>query len=111
MRRIDIINAYLTLGKVKLNKVEDKAMRNALVADHLKMFRVARENDEYAVSLQRQFDPAAVKEMNEVYDRYIKEEIDIELDKIDMEAFADMITSGDIDLTLAEIVTLQPLLR
>lgn len=111
MRRIDIINAYLTLGKVKLNKVEDKAMRNALVADHLKMFRVARENDEYVASLQRQFDPAAVKEMNEVYDKYAKEEIDIELDKIDKEAFADMIASGDIDLTLAEIVTLHPLLR
>lgn len=111
MRRIDIINAYLILGKVKLNKVEDKAMRNALVADHLKMFRVARENDEYVASLQRQFDPAAVKEINEAYDRYAKEEINIELDKIDREAFADMIASGDIDLTLAEVVTLQPLLR
>ena len=111
MRRIDIINAYLILGKVKLNKVEDKAMRNALVADHLKMFRVARENDEYVASLQRQFDPAAVKEINEAYDRYAKEEINIELEKIDREAFADMIASGDIDLTLAEVVTLQPLLR
>lgn len=111
MRRIDIINAYLTLGKVKLNKIEDKAMRNALVSDHLKMFRVARENDEYVASLQRQFDPAAVKEINEVYDRYAKEKIDIELEKIDREAFADMIASSDIDLTLAEIVTLQPLLR
>ena len=111
MRRIDIINAYLILGKVKLNKIEDKAMRNALVSDHLKMFRVARENDEYVASLQRQFDPAAVKEINEAYDRYAKEKIDIELEKIDREAFADMIASGDIDLTLAEIVTLQPLLR
>ena len=111
MRRIDIINAYLTLGKVRLNKVEDKAMRNTLVADHLKMFRVARENDEYVASLQRQFDPAAVKEINEAYDRYVKEEINIELEKIDREAFADMIASGDIDLTLAEVVTLQPLLR
>lgn len=111
MRRIDIINAYLILGKVKLNKIEDKAMRNALVSDHLKMFRVARENDEYVASLQRQFDPTAVKEINEAYDRYAKEEINIELEKIDREAFADMIASGDIDLTLAEIVTLQPLLR
>lgn len=111
MRRIDIINAYLTLGKVKLNKVEDKAMRNALVSDHLKMFRVARENDDYIASLQGQFDPAAVKELNEVYDRYAKEEIDIELERIDREAFVDMIASSDIDLTLAEIVNLQPLLK
>lgn len=111
MRRIDIINAYLTLGKVKLNKIEDKAMRNALVSDHLKMFRVARENGEYVASLQGQFDPAAVKEINEAYDRYAKEKIDIELEKIDRAAFVDMIASSDIDLTLAEIVTLQPLLR
>lgn len=111
MRRIDIINAYLILGKVKLNKIEDKAMRNALISDHLKMFRVAKENDEYIASLQGQFDPAAVKDINEAYDRYAKEEIDIELEKIDREAFVDMIANADIDLTLAEVVTLQPLLR
>lgn len=111
MRRIDIINMFRVLGKIKLNKVSDKAMRNALVADHLKMFRVARENDEYIASLQVQFDPAAVKEINEAYDRYAKEEIDIELEKIDREAFADMIASGDIDLTLTELVTLEPLFK
>lgn len=111
MRRIDIINAYLILGKVKLNKVEDKAMRNALVADHLKMFRVAKENDEYIASLQGQFDPAAVKDINKAYDRYAKEEIDIELEKIDREAFADMIASGDIDLTLGEMAMMEPLFK
>lgn len=111
MKRIEIINMFRTLGKIKLNKVEDKAMRNALISNHLKMFRVARENDEYIASLQAQFEPTAVKELNEAYDRYAKEKIDIELEKIDREAFADMIASSDIDLTLAEIVTLQPLLR
>lgn len=111
MRRIDIINMFRTLGKIKLNKVSDKGMRNALISDHLKMFRVAKENDEYIASLQGQFEPAAVKELNEAYDRYAKEEIDIELEKIDREAFVDMIASSDIDLTLAEIVNLQPLLK
>lgn len=102
---------FRTLGKVKLNKVADKTMRIALISDHLKMFRVAKENDEYIASLQGQFDPAAVKDINEAYDRYAKEEIDIELEKIDREAFVDMIANADIDLTLAEVVTLQPLLR
>ena len=111
MRRIEIINMYRTLGKIKLNKVSDKVMRNALISDHLKMFRVAKENDEYIASLQGQFDPAAVKDINEAYDRYAKEEIDIELEKIDREAFVDMIANADIDLTLAEIVNLQPLLK
>lgn len=111
MRRIDIINMFLTLGKIKLNKVSDKAMRNALISDHLKMFRVARENDEYIASLQGQFDPAAVKELNEAYDRYAKEEIDIELEKIGREAFVDMIASGNIDLTLGEMAMLEPLFK
>ena len=102
---------FRTLGKIKLNKVSDKVMRNALISDHLKMFRVAKENDEYIASLQAQFEPAAVKELNEAYDRYAKEEIDIELEKIDREAFADMIASGDIDLTLTELVTLEPLFK
>lgn len=111
MRRIDIINMFRTLGKIKLNKVEDKAMRNALISDHLKMFRVAKENDEYIASLQGQFDPAAVKDINEAYDRYAREEVDIELERVDRSAFSDMIASGDIDLTLTELVTLEPLFK
>ena len=111
MRRIEIINMFRTLGKVKLNKVADKAMRNALISDHLKMFRVARENDEYIASLQGQFDPAAVKDINEAYDRYAREEVDIELERIDRGAFTDMIASGDIDLTLGEMAMLVPLFK
>lgn len=102
---------FRTLGKIRLNKVADREMRNALISDHFEFYKVARENDEYIASLQAQFDPAAVKDINEAYDRYAKEEIDIELEKIDREAFVDMIANADIDLTLAEVVTLQPLLR
>lgn len=109
MRRIDIINAYLILGKVKLNKVEDKAMRNALVADHLKMFRVARENDEYIASLREQFDPEAVKDVNEAYQKYAEEEVDIALEKIAKDAFGDVIAKGDVDFTLGELTLLEPL--
>lgn len=111
MRRIEIINMYRTLGKIKLNKVSDKVMRNVLVADHFQMFRVARENDEYIASLQGQFDPAAVKEINEAYDRYAKEEIDIELEKIGREAFVDMIANSDIDITLDDMAVLGPLFK
>ena len=108
---IDIINMFRTLGKVKLNKVADKTMRIALISDHLKMFRVAKENDEYIASLQGQFDPAAVKELNEAYDRYAREEVDIDLIKIDREAFGDVVAAGDIDLTLGEMAMLEPLFK
>ena len=111
MRRIDIINMFRTLGKIKLNKVADKGMRNALISDHLKMFRVAKENDEYIASLQAQFEPTAVKDINEAYDRYARDEVDIELERVDRSAFGDIIASGDIDLTLGEMAMLEPLFK
>lgn len=102
---------FRTLGKIKLNKVEDKAMRIALISDHLKMFRVAKENDEYIASLQAQFEPTAVKDINEAYDRYAREEVDINLSKIDMEAFSDMVANADIDITLDDMAVLRPLFK
>lgn len=111
MKRIEIINMFRTLGKIKLNKVADKGMRNALISNHLKMFRVARENDEYIASLQAQFEPTAVKDLNEAYDKYAREEIDIELERVDRSAFGDIIAAGDIDLTLGEMAMLEPLFK
>lgn len=111
MKRIEIINMFRTLGKVKLNKVEDKSLRNALISNHLKMFRVAKENDEYIASLREQFDPEAVNDINEAYQKYAEEEVAIDLVKIDGEAFGDMIAAGDIDLTLGEMTLLEPLFK
>lgn len=102
---------YQTLAKIKLNKVSDKVMRNALISDHLKMFRIAKENDEYIVSLRAQFEPTAVKDLNEAYDRYAREEVDIELERVDRSAFGDIIAAGDIDLTLGEMAMLEPLFK
>lgn len=102
---------FRTLGKIKLNKVEDRTLRNTLITDHLKMFRVARENDEYIASLREQFDPEAVKDVNEAYQRYAEERVEIELAKVDRESFGDMIAKGDIDLTLGEMVVLEPLFK
>lgn len=111
MKRIEIINMFRTLGKIKLNKVEDKAMRNALISDHFEFYKVARENDEYIASLQSQFDPGAVKDVNEAYQRYAVGEIDIDLSKIDRDAFSDMVANADIDITLDDMAVLRPLFK
>lgn len=111
MKRIEIINMFRTLGKIKLNKVEDKPLRNALISNHLKMFRIAKENDEYIASLREQFDPEAVQDVNEAYQKYAEEEVKIDLVKIDREAFGDMIAGGDIDLTLGEMTLIEPLFK
>lgn len=111
MKRIDIINMFRTLGKIKLNKVEDKPLRNALISNHLKMFRIAKENDEYIASLREQFDPEAVNDINEAYQKYAEEEVKIDLVKIDGGEFGDMIAGSDIDLTLGEMTLLEPLFK
>lgn len=111
MKRIEIINMFRTLGKIKLNKVEDKSLRNALISNHLKMFRIAKENDEYIASLREQFDPEAVQDVNEAYQKYAEEEVKIDLVKIDREAFGDIIAGSDIDLTLGEMTLLEPLFK
>lgn len=111
MKRIEIINMFRTLGKIKLNKVEDKSLRNALISNHLKMFRIAKENDEYIASLREQFDPEAVNDINEAYQKYAEEEVKIDLVKIDGEAFGDMIAGSDIDITLGEMTLLEPLFK
>lgn len=111
MKRIEIINAFRTLGKIKLNKVEDRTLRNTLIADHLKMFRVAKENDDYIASLREQFDPEAVKDVNEAYQKYAEEEVSIDLEKIDRSNFGDVIAKGDVDFTLGELTLLEPLFK
>lgn len=111
MKRFQIINMFRILGRVKLNKIEDKNLRNALISNHLKMFRVAKENDEYIVSLRNQFDADATAALNEAYDIYANEEIDVPLEKINREAFADVIAASNIEFTLGDFVLLDAILE
>lgn len=100
---------FRTLGKIKLNKIEDRVLRNSLISNHLKMFKIAKENDEYVIALREQFDPDAVKDFSEAYQKYADQIVDIDLSKVNRESFGDMIAAGDIDLTLGELIYLEPL--
>ena len=111
MKRIEIINMFRTLGKIKLNKEADREMRNALISDHFEFYKVARENDEYIASLQSQFDPGAVKDVNEAYQRYAVGEVGIDFPRIDRMAFSDMVANADIDITLDDMTILKPLFK
>lgn len=111
MKRIEILNIYRTLGRVKLNKVADKELRNALISDHLRMFRVAKDNDDYVASLREQFDPQAVKELNEAYQQYAQETVDVNFILVSREAFGDALAAGDVDFTLGEMALLDPIFK
>ncbi len=111
MKRISIINMCRTLGKIKLNKVEDRKLRNDLITAHLRMYRIEKENEDYAASLRRQFDTEAEREFNEAYRKYAEEEISFDCPKVDREALVDVLSKGDIDFTLWELALLEPLFK
>lgn len=111
MKRFEIINMYRILGKIKLNKIEDRELRNAIISNHLKMFRIANENDAYVISLREQFDPEATKELNEAYQAYADEQVELDLIKVDRDKLSDAIAKGGIDFTLAEFVFLEPMFK
>lgn len=109
MKRFQVINIFRTLGRIKLNKILDKPTRNALISDHLKMFKIVKENDDYVAALRQQFDQDAVKELSEAYQRYAEEEVELDLEKIDKITLADAITAGGVDFSLDEFAALEPL--
>ena len=102
---------FRSLGRIKLNKITDKGLRSSLVSNHLKMFKVAKENDDYIMALRQQFDPDATRELNEAYDQYAGEEVSIDLQKIDRDTFVDIIANSDIEFTLSDMILLEPLFR
>ena len=48
MKRGTIIEAFKLINGIKMNVVSDKDTRNAIIANHLAMYKIAQENDEEA---------------------------------------------------------------
>lgn len=48
MKRGTIIDAFKLINGIKMNVVSDKDTRNAIIANHLAMYKIAQENDEEA---------------------------------------------------------------
>lgn len=48
MKRSTIIEAFKLINGIKMNVVSNKDTRNAIIANHLAMYKIAQENDEEA---------------------------------------------------------------
>lgn len=48
MKRGTIIEAFKLINGIKMNVVSNKDTRNAIIANHLAMYKIAQENDEEA---------------------------------------------------------------
>lgn len=48
MKRGTIIEAFKLINGIKMNVVSDKDTRNAIISNHLAMYKIAQENDEEA---------------------------------------------------------------
>lgn len=110
MRRIDLINIYRLFGGIRLNKVSDESLRNILIRNHLKIFRMCRENDDYVAALNAQYGNDA-ESVNTAYKSYALDEVDLGLEKMSREAFVKAVTESDIDFSLSDMIVFEPLLE
>lgn len=53
MRKSRIVEIFKFLGSIKLNKITNKDVRNAIISNHLRMYKVAQEHDEEIKELQK----------------------------------------------------------
>lgn len=111
MRRVELLNMFRTLGKIRLSGIENRSVKSALISAHLKLFRHARENDDFLLSLNERFTDGERDSANEAYSRYLQEEVDVALDKISRSAFAEAVAGSDTDIFLGELNALEPLLK
>lgn len=111
MKRIEILNLYRVLGKIRTAGITSSDIKGALISAHLKLFKYAKENDDFVAGLSSRFSPDERDMANETYDKFLNETVDIELDKMDSELFAKEIAKTDTDIYLYELNTLEPLFK
>lgn len=89
----------------------DRAVKGALISAHFKLFKYAKENDDFAAGLAERFKPEESAEANEAYNMWLNEEIDVSLDKIGRDAFAAEIAKTETDIYLNSLDFLEPILK
>ena len=104
MRTVDAINMYNTLGRLKLSAIKDKAAMTALMDNHLALWRVSREFDEFMESLRDK-----PEEINLARRHYLWKELSIDLTKVGRESVIEAaVESG---MTLADMTVLGELFK
>lgn len=112
MKRIDVINLFRTLGKIRTNGITDKEVKSALISAHLRLFKFDKEHRDFVEGLRERFVGKEEQDAaNEAYDKFLKEEVDVNIEKVDRDAFAKAIACTDTDIFLGELNLLEPMFK
>ena len=111
MKRIDIINLFRVLNDIRIAGMTDSGVKGALISAHLKLFKYAKENDDFAAGLAERFKPEEKDSADEAYNMWLNEEVDVTLDKIGRDAFAAEIAKTETDIYLVALNYLEPILK
>lgn len=109
MKRIDIINLYRVLSEIRIAGMTDSGVKGALISAHLRLFKYAKENDDFAAGLIERFKPEEKDSADEAYNKWLNEDVDVTLDKISRDAFVSELAKTQTDIFIGALQYLEPL--
>lgn len=78
MKKSRVIEIFNFLNTIKISKISDKEVRNAIISNHLAMYKIAKEHNEEIQEVQKKLfegKEAEIQELNDLRQQY-KEETD-----------------------------------
>lgn len=111
MKRIEIVNLFRVLNGIRTAGMTDYEVKRALFSAHLKLYKYAKENDDFYAGLAERFKPEEEADANETYNIWLNEEVDVTIDKIGRDALATEIAKTDTDIYLNALSYLEPILK
>lgn len=111
MKRIEIVNLFRVLNVIRTAGMTDSEVKGALISAHLKLFKYAKENDDFVASVTGRFTPEESADADNTYNKWLNEEVDVTLDKIGRDAFAREVAKTETDIYLGSLDCLEPLFK
>ena len=103
MKRIEIVNLFRVLNVIRTAGMTDSEVKGALISAHLKLFKYAKENDDFVASVTERFTPEESADADNTYNKWLNEEVDVTLDRIDRDAFAREVAKTETDIYLSSL--------
>lgn len=131
MKQSEINSVFQLLNRIKLNKVADKPTRNAIMTNHLRLYKKVEAAEKDIQELQKRLFEgkekemeeynklvsenkpvseemkALVKEFNEAAQAILDNEVDVKIEQMEVEKFLDIFTEQDMDISMGDVIYFQ----
>lgn len=131
MKQSEINSVFQLLSRVKLNKVADKPTRNAIMTNHLRLYKKVEAAEKDIQELQKRLFEgkekemeeynklvsenkpvseemkALVKEFNEAAQAILDNEVDVKIEQMEVEKFLDIFAEQDMDISMGDVIYFQ----